>query len=89
MSLEIRERLRKQRGTPVYVYVYSGENFTLLYVFESKQHMYNLINIHHTTLNDCLTLGTLYLPRGTPVVPAGPHRGRCFFLFFGYNWGIY
>ena len=23
--------------------------------------MYNLINIHHTTLNDCLTLGTLYL----------------------------
>lgn len=59
MSLEIRERLRKQRGTPIYVY--SSENFTLLYVFESKQHMYNLINIHHTTLNDCLTLGTLYL----------------------------
>ena len=50
MSLEIRERLRKRTssgGTPIYVY--SGENFTLLYVFESKQHMYNLINIHHTT----------------------------------------
>ncbi len=62
MSLEIRERLRKRTssgGTPIYVY--SGENFTLLYVFESKQHMYNLINIHHTTLNNCLTLGTLYL----------------------------
>lgn len=59
MSLEIRERLRKQRGTPIYVY--SSENFSLLYIFESKQHMYNLINIHHTTLNDCLSLGTLYL----------------------------
>lgn len=59
MSLEIRERLRKQRSTPIYIY--SSENFILLYVFESKQHMYNLINIHHTTLNDCLTLGTLYL----------------------------
>jgi hypothetical protein len=75
MSLEIRERLRKQRGTPIYVY--SNENFTLLYVFSSKQHMYNLINIHHTTslrLNDCLTLGTLYLdtfffsyPRGIRI----------------------
>jgi hypothetical protein len=59
MSHEIRDRLRKQRGTPIYVY--NSENFTLLYVFSSKQHMYNLINIHHTTLNDCLTLGTLYL----------------------------
>jgi hypothetical protein len=72
MRLEIRERLRKQRGTPIYVY--SSENFTLLYVFESKQpsrrrrlregccaQMYNLINIHHTTLNDCLNLGTLYV----------------------------
>jgi len=59
MSQEIRDRLRKQRGTPVYLY--SADNFTLLYVFESKQHMYNSINIHHTTLNDCLALGTLYL----------------------------
>lgn len=59
MSLEIRERLRKQRGTPIYVY--SGENFNLLYIFESKQQMYNLINIHHTTLNDSLNLGTLYV----------------------------
>lgn len=59
MSQEIRERLRKQRGTPVYVY--NAEDFTLLYVFESKQHMYNSINIHHNTLNDCLNLGILYL----------------------------
>lgn len=59
MSQEIRDRLRKQRGK--LVYVYSSDDFTLLYVFESKQHMYDSINIHHTTLNDCLNLGTLYL----------------------------
>lgn len=62
MSQEIRDRLRKQRGTPVYLY--SADNFTLLrrkLLFESKQHMYSSINIHHTTLNDCLALGTLYL----------------------------
>lgn len=47
MNPEIRERLRKQRGTPVYIY--STDDFTLSYVFESKQHMYNIINIHHTT----------------------------------------
>jgi len=59
MRPEIRERLRKQRGTPIFVY--SAEDFTLLYVFGSKQHMYNSINIHHTTLNDCIDSGTLYL----------------------------
>jgi len=59
MSLEIRERFRKQRGIPVYIY--NAEDFTLLYVFESKQHMYDSINIHHNSLNDCLNLGTLYL----------------------------
>lgn len=59
MSQEIRDRLRKQRGTPIYVY--SADDFTLLYVFESKQLMYNSINIHHTSLNDCLNLGTLYV----------------------------
>lgn len=59
MSQEIRDRLRKQRGTPVYVY--TAEDFTLLYIFESKQYMYDSINIHHTSLNDCLNLGILYL----------------------------
>jgi len=52
MSMEIRERFRKQRGTPVYVY--KADDFTLLYVFDSKQHMYDSIRIHHNTLNDCL-----------------------------------
>ena len=59
MCQEIRDRLRKQRGTPVYIY--NAEDFTLLYVFESKQHMYNSINIHHKTLNNCLNEGTVYL----------------------------
>ena len=59
MAQEIRERLRKERGSPVYIY--DAETFTLLYIFESKQHMYNTINIHHKTLNDCLDLGNLYL----------------------------
>lgn len=59
MSLEIREKLRKQRGIPIFVY--NSNDFTLLYIFDSKQHMYNLINIHHKTLNDCLDSGLVYL----------------------------
>ena len=59
MSQEIRERLRKQRGTPVYIY--NAEDFTLLYIFESKQHTYSSISIHHKTLNNCLNGGAIYL----------------------------
>ncbi len=59
MAQEIREKLRKQRGIPVYIYI--ADDFTLLYVFESKQHMFDSISIHYNTLNDCLNLGTLYL----------------------------
>ena len=55
----MREKLRKQRGTPVYIY--NAENLTLLYVFDSKQQVYSLINIHHSTLNDYLNLGNTYL----------------------------
>jgi len=59
MTQEIGERLRKQKGTPVYIY--SVENFTLLYIFESKTHMYNSINIYHKSLDNCVALGTIYL----------------------------
>jgi hypothetical protein len=65
MRLEIRERLRKQRGIPVYVY--DANDFTLLYVFDSKTHMVGTINIHHKTINDCLDSffrGCLQPPRG-------------------------
>lgn len=44
VSMEARERLRKQRGIPVYVY--KADDFTLLYVFDSKQQMYDSIKIH-------------------------------------------
>ena len=59
MSIEARERLRKQRGIPVYIY--KADDFTLLYVFDSKQHMYDSIGIHHNSLNDCLNTGAIYL----------------------------
>ena len=59
MALEMREKLRKQRGIPVYIY--KADDLTLLYVFDSKQHMYDSIRIHHNTLNDCLDRGTIYL----------------------------
>jgi hypothetical protein len=59
MSQEMREKLRKARGTPVYMY--NSNDFTLLYVFDSKQQIYNLINLHHVTLSDCLTSGRIYL----------------------------
>ena len=59
MSQEIRDKLRKERGIPIFMYY--SETLTLLYIFESKQHMYSSISTHHKTLNDCLDLGTLYL----------------------------
>ncbi len=59
MSQDIRQRLRKQRGTPIYIY--EAETLNLLYVFDSKQYMYDTINIHYKTLQDCLDLGVLYL----------------------------
>jgi hypothetical protein len=59
MSQEMRDKLRKQRGT--HVYMYNVEDFTLIYVFHSKQHAYSLINIHHTTLGDCLNLGNIHI----------------------------
>jgi hypothetical protein len=59
MSQEMREKLSKQRGTPVYMY--NVKYITLLYVFKSKQQIYDTINMHHNTLNACLNLGNIYL----------------------------
>ena len=59
MSQEMRNKLRKMRGTPIYMY--SAKDFTLLYIFDSKTQVYSLINIHHVTLTDCLNLGNTYL----------------------------
>jgi hypothetical protein len=43
------------------VLLYKADDFTLLHIFESKQHTYNSISIHHKTLNDCLNSGVIYL----------------------------
>jgi hypothetical protein len=43
MSQEMRDKLRKQRGVPVYIY--NAEDFTLIHIFESKQQIYSSINI--------------------------------------------
>ncbi len=59
MVQEMKDRLRKQRGVPVYMY--DAETSTLLFIFGSKQHAYDSINVHHNTLNDCLDLGILYI----------------------------
>jgi hypothetical protein len=59
MSQEMREQLRKQRGTPIFVY--DANDFSLLYVFASKTYMFNTIGIHHNTFDDCLDYGKLYL----------------------------
>jgi GIY-YIG catalytic domain/NUMOD1 domain len=59
MSQEMRDKLRRQRGTPVFVY--NANDFTLLHIFESKQYMISMINIHHKSLNACLDFGQLYL----------------------------
>lgn len=59
MKQEIRERLRKQRGIPVFMY--DANDFTLLYIFDSKTYMYNSINIHHKTLENCIYSGQIYL----------------------------
>jgi hypothetical protein len=59
INIEAINKLHKQRGTPIYVYDITG--FTLLYMFESKQHMFNSIKIHHNTLSNCLDTGTVYL----------------------------
>jgi GIY-YIG catalytic domain/Cytochrome C and Quinol oxidase polypeptide I/NUMOD1 domain len=59
MKQEIREFLKKQKGIPIFLY--DVNNFTLLYIFDSKTFMYNTINIHHKTLEDCLYSGKIYL----------------------------
>ena len=59
MSEAIKEKLRKERG--ISIYIYDINDFCLLHIFDSKQQMYNTINIHHATLNDCLYNGKVYL----------------------------
>ena len=69
MSQEMREKLRKQRGTPVYMY--NVEDLALLYAFDSKQQVYDLINMHHNTLNDCVNYLSVKMPLDCPFLSFG------------------
>jgi hypothetical protein len=61
MSQAAKEALRKIRGIPIYMY----DNVTksLIFISDSKQWLYDNINIHHTTLDNCILSGKLYLNR--------------------------
>lgn len=61
MSQKAKEALRKIRGTPIYIY----DNVTksLIFISDSKQWLYDNINIHHITLDNCILNGKLYLNR--------------------------
>jgi len=61
MSEEMRIKLRKVRG--IAFFVYDTKTHSLIFKFNSKQHAYDNIHINHTTLNNCLTNGLLYLNR--------------------------
>jgi hypothetical protein len=61
MSLEARERFRKMRGIPFFVY--DTVTHCLIFKFQSEQSAYDNIHINHTTLNNCLDNGILYLDR--------------------------
>ena len=61
MSIESRERLRMQRG--IAFFVYDIITHSLIYKFKSKQQAYDNIHIDHSTLNNCLNNGILYLDR--------------------------
>lgn len=59
MSDEVRERLRKIRGTPVFVY--NSQTMNLLHIFDSRQFTYDSLGIHRITLERCLSDGSLWL----------------------------
>lgn len=61
MSEEARQKLRKIRGQPFYVY--DIQTKSLIFIFDSKQFAYNEINIDHRTLDNCLYNGGLFLNR--------------------------
>lgn len=61
MSEKMRNKFRKLRG--ITIFVYDTKTHSLIYKFNSKQHTYDNIRFNHTTLNNCLDNGILYLNR--------------------------
>lgn len=61
MSPEARDILRKLRGIPIYIY--DTITKSLIFVSDSKEWLYQNIGIHHTSLDNCIGGGSLYLNR--------------------------
>src|SRR5437762_691191 len=61
MSNKMRNQLRIIRG--IAFFVYDIKTHSLIFKFNSKQYAYDNIHINHTTLNNCLDNGVLYLNR--------------------------
>ena len=64
MSQEAIDRLRKLRGKTVYLY--DTITKSLIFISDSrvaKQWLYNNINIHHVSLDNCLDNAKLFLDR--------------------------
>ena len=61
MSQEARDKLRKERGTPIYIY--DTMTKALIFVSDSKQWLYSNLRMDHRTLDNCLLNGSLYLNR--------------------------
>lgn len=59
MSIENRLKLRKERATRIYIYCSFCLN--LLFIFNSKQELYDKLRIHHLTLKNCISKGIIYL----------------------------
>jgi hypothetical protein len=60
MSDEAKARLRKDRGTTIYVYI-TDPVLTLVHIFDSKTFLYSSLNMSHQNLTKCLETGCLYL----------------------------
>jgi hypothetical protein len=61
MSEDARNKLRKLRGQPFYVY--DNLSKSLIFMFDSKQFAYDNIKMDHRTLDQCLYEGVLFLNR--------------------------
>jgi len=59
MSEQIKLKLQLERGKKVYIYCKFCVN--LLYIFNSRQDLYNKLSIHHKTLNEAINRGIFYL----------------------------
>jgi len=59
MSDEIRLASREARGIRIYMYDFQTKN--LVHYFDSKQYLYDILGIHHVTLDNCLINGSLWL----------------------------